>query len=219
MSVHRHKNSGPNFVPYVWISCLSRFCPVIWRSTCFPPVLVYSIALFVCQHVSLSLDLRLFLSLSRPYWKNIINDLTKAYHRLRYNRICWAIGSFRCMFTASALCLASSLVSQIEDVQPYNHHNYYITNNRLVYHAWKANKTAQTQRVGEGVRVILTDHMFCFTSQIWHSPWVVQCSNTNRVARQIKAIRPIMSFPAFFLHVQLSYCHMWEEIELHQTSQ
>lgn len=54
------------------------------------------------------------------------------------------------MFTASALCYSSSLVSsQNADVQPYNLYNYYITNNLLVYHAWEANKTAQSQRERE----------------------------------------------------------------------
>lgn len=52
------------------------------------------------------------------------------------------------MVTASALCFASSLVFQNEDVQAYNLYDYYITNNPLVYHTWEANKTAQSQREG-----------------------------------------------------------------------
>jgi len=125
ISVHRHTNLGPNLGPCAWISCLSRICPVIWRSTFLPPLHMYSTSLFVCLPVSRSLGP--FKSLSPPYCKNINNDLTKAYHCLTHDWINWGLKILLyVLYTASALSFASSLVPQYKVALHYDTSNPYI---------------------------------------------------------------------------------------------
>lgn len=116
MSVHRHINSGPNFGPYVWISSQSRICPVIWRSTCFAPLPVYCVALFVCLLLRLPTSLPLYLylclclSLSLPYCKNINNNLVTVVETIGFSeRLKFSVYVY---CTGPVVCLISGIVSK-----------------------------------------------------------------------------------------------------------
>lgn len=152
----KRRNHGPNLGPYAWFSCQARICLVIWRITCFPlPTMCrIDVLVFTCKSFSITPCLT---------W------------RTSTNKTCRCLGKGTISSPVSCINPVLCLIPPMSPLKKwYSAPLLHLFIFPII--VWFGQQTRQLRArewVGERLKVIPTNHMFCFSSQIWHSPWVL----------------------------------------------